>query len=96
MPVLLFVLLAGLFAIAAWSQEELDSEPDASVRPEAATVRPEAATVQPETEDEADVADDEQDEVVVDDEYYQDVDDEDFRPSEDVPADQSIAFPTDI
>ncbi len=86
---LLIFLLLGLFAIAAWSQEEIDSEPDASVRPE-------AATVQPETEDEADAADDEQDEVVVDDEDYQDVDDKDFRPSEDVPADQSIAFPTDI
>ncbi len=37
-----------------------------------------------------------EEEVVVDDEYYQDADDEDFRPSEDIPADQSIAFPTDI
>jgi hypothetical protein len=36
------------------------------------------------------------DEPIVDDEYYQDVDDEDFRPSEDIPADQSIPFPTDI
>ena len=86
---LLIFLLAGLFAIAAWSQEELDTEPDD-------TVRPEATTVQPEAEADADAADDEQDEVVIDDEYYQDVDDKDFRPSEDIPADQSIAFPTDI
>ena len=35
-------------------------------------------------------------EPVVDDEYYQDVDDKDFRPSEDIPADQSIPFPSDI
>ena len=35
-------------------------------------------------------------EPVVDDVFYQDVDDKDFRPSEDIPADQSIPFPTDI
>jgi hypothetical protein len=39
---------------------------------------------------------DEADEPIVDDEFYQDIDDEDFRPSEDIPADQSIPFPTDI
>lgn len=31
-----------------------------------------------------------------DDESYRDIDDKDFRPSEDIPADQAIAFPTDI
>ncbi len=77
---LLMILLIGMFAVVAWSQEDLDAEAD--------------ETVQPETEDEAEA--EEQDEKVVDDEYYQDVDDKDFRPSEDVPADQSIAFPTDI
>jgi len=77
---LLMILLIGLFAVAAWSQEDLDAEAD--------------ETVQAETEDEAEA--EEQDDNVVDDEYYQDVDDKDFRPSEDVPADQSIAFPTDI
>lgn len=30
------------------------------------------------------------------DENYVDADDDDFRPSEDIPADQSIPFPTDI
>ena len=39
---------------------------------------------------------DEADEPIVDDEFYQDVDDKDFRPSEDIPADQSIPFPSDI
>ncbi len=77
---LLMILLIGLFAVAAWAQEDPDAEID--------------ETVQPETEDEAEA--EEQDENLVDDEYYQDVDDKDFRPSEDVPADQSIAFPTDI
>ena len=77
---LLMILLVGLFAITAWSQEDLGGEADDNVQPEA--------------ENEADV--EEQEDVVVDDEYYQDVDDKDFRPSEDIPADQSIAFPTDI
>ena len=77
---LLIILLVGLFAITAWSQEDLGGEVD--------------DTVQPELEDEAEL--EEQEDVVVDDEYYQDVDDKDFRPSEDIPADQSIAFPTDI
>ncbi len=77
---LLMMLLVSMFAVAAWSQEDQDAEAD--------------ETVQPQPEDEADV--EEKDEDVVDDEYYQDVDDKDFRPSEDIPADQSIAFPTDI
>ncbi len=77
---LLMMLLVSMFAVTAWSQEDLDAEAD--------------ETGQPQSEDEAD--DEEQDENVVDDEYYQDVDDKDFRPSEDIPADQSIAFPTDI
>ena len=34
--------------------------------------------------------------VNVDDGSYLDEDEEDFRPSEEIPADQSIAFPTDI
>ncbi|MDH4125594.1 MAG: hypothetical protein OEW64_00340 [Gammaproteobacteria bacterium] len=35
-------------------------------------------------------------EPVMDDVFYQDIDDKDFRPSEDIPTDQSIPFPTDI
>ncbi|HEX5787147.1 MAG TPA: hypothetical protein VFY03_03125, partial [Woeseiaceae bacterium] len=31
-----------------------------------------------------------------DDESYLDIDEEDFRPSEEIPTDQSIPFPTDI
>ena len=31
-----------------------------------------------------------------DDESYRDIDDRDFTPSEEIPADQSITFPTDI
>jgi len=36
------------------------------------------------------------DDVNVDDGSYLDQDDEDFRPSEEIPADQAIPFPTDI
>ena len=79
---LLMILIIGMFAVAAWAQEDLDAEAD--------------ETVQPETGDEAEAEADEQDDNVDDDEFYQDVDDKDFRPSEDIPADQSIAFPTDI
>lgn len=36
------------------------------------------------------------DAVESDDESYLDIDEEDFTPSEEIPADQSITFPTDI
>ena len=80
--ILLMILLVGLFAMPAWSQEDAGSEA--------------SDTVQPETEEETVAEVEEPEETVVDDEYYQDVDDKDFRPSEDIPADQSISFPTDI
>ena len=41
-------------------------------------------------------SDEAEDDSVVDEEFYQDADDEDFVPTEDIPADQSIPFPTDI
>lgn len=67
----------------AWSQDESANE-----------------TPTEEAEDPADDADAETDAVnevlETDDESYRDIDDEDFTPSEEIPADQSIAFPTDI
>jgi septal ring-binding cell division protein DamX len=44
------------------------------------------------------VADEDADEDAedVDNESYADAEEDDFRPSEDIPADQSIPFPTDI
>jgi len=69
----------------AWSQDESSNE-----------------TPTEEAEDPAnDAADDAETDVVnevleTDDESYRDIDDEDFTPSEEIPADQSIAFPTDI
>ena len=67
----------------AWSQDESANE-----------------TPTEEAEDPADDANAETDAVnevlETDDESYRDIDDEDFTPSEEIPADQSIAFPTDI
>jgi hypothetical protein len=52
------------------------------------------AGVTEETQVEAEEADIE-DDTDLDEQTYSDADD-DFRPSEEIPADQSIAFPTDI
>ena len=78
---LLLMTLAVTLLASAFAQEE--TEPPAEDAESADVAQP--------TED-ADEADDS----VVDDEFYQDADDEDFRPSEDIPADQSIPFPADI
>ena len=82
----LMILLSIMVALSAWAQDEADSGTKELEQTESET-EPEA---EPEAEPE------EPEEPAVDDEFYQDVDDEDFRPTEDVPADQSIAFPTDI
>jgi hypothetical protein len=47
-------------------------------------------------DDSAETAPDEDETPEVDDESYIDAEDEDFRPSEEIPTDQSIPFPTDI
>ena len=49
-----------------------------------------------ESAQEADDANAEPQRVETDDDSYRDIDDEDFTPSEEIPADQSITFPTDI
>ena len=41
-------------------------------------------------------ADSEDEELVIDSESYADIEEEDFRPTEEIDADQSIPFPTDI
>jgi hypothetical protein len=86
---MLFVLSTVFGSFAAAQEVELDEpiETEATEVTEAPSAADEP--VEPVEPDEAA-------EPVVDDEYYQDVDDEDFRPSEDIPADQSISFPTDI
>jgi hypothetical protein len=56
-----------------------------------------AATESPETEEAADdVADEAIDEQGLDVQGFEPEDDDDFVPTEDIPADQSIPFPTDI
>lgn len=57
---------------------------------------------EPEPDDSAETAEptvvEDSDSTVVetDDESYLDIDEEDFTPSEEIPSDQSITFPTDI
>ena len=83
---LLAVALITILAVTAWSQDT--GTPDESESEEQVT-----------TQDVAAVADEEEeaiDETGLDDESYADIEDDDFRPSEDIPADQSIPFPTDI
>lgn len=79
---LLIMAFAVTLLASAFAQEE--TEPPAEDA--------EAAEVSQPTES----ADEADEPVVDDDEFYQDADDEDFRPSEDIPADQSIPYPTDI
>jgi hypothetical protein len=74
-------MLAAIFlTTAAWSQEEQAANDEA---PEA-----EASIEEPEETEEID-------ETGLDEQVYDDLDD-DFRPSEEISTDQSIAFPTDI
>ncbi len=82
----LMILLSIMFALSAWAQQDTDTGVQETEPPESAS----------ETTSEAEIEIEDPEEVVIDDEFYQDVDDKDFRPSEDIPADQSIAFPTDI
>jgi hypothetical protein len=85
-----FTLLIIVFVLSALPGPAMAQEDSESVAEEA---EQDELDSQPEVE----AAEEEpEEEIVVDDEFYQDADDEDFRPSEDIPADQSIAFPTDI
>lgn len=80
-PPLLIIPIAFL-GLSAWALQD-----DASTPPNADdTVAEAESAAEPEAAQEP----------VVDDVFYQDLDDKDFRPSEDIPADQSIPFPTDI
>ena len=78
---LIALLLGTMLAAASWAQ---DADSDEGAEAE-------------ETQVEADDADETEDvdDSDLDEQTYSDADD-DFRPSEDIPADQSIAFPTDI
>ena len=83
-------LLPTLFMALALSQPAWSQETD----PDAADAGGEAVAESP-----AETADDTEDEVDVSDlesESYADAEEEDFVPTEDIPADQAIPFPTDI
>ena len=90
----LLILLSIMFGLSAWAQDESQSGSQELEQAEPETENEVEPEVEPEAEPEAEP--EEPEEPAVDDEFYQDIDDEDFRPTEDVPADQSIAFPTDI
>ena len=78
---LITLLLGTILAAASWAQ---DADTDEGAEAEETQVEA----------DEVDEAED-VDDSDLDEQTYSDADD-DFRPSEDIPADQSIAFPTDI
>ena len=80
---LLTIILGTAFATAAWAQDsgEENDAPDAAEE--------EAEPVSEPVSEQVDDSD-------LDDQTYADSEDDDFRPSEDIPADQSIPFPTDI
>jgi hypothetical protein len=80
------LLIAMALAGASWAQDA--GQDDAGTADTA--VQPAGGPAQKD-DDQADVKDD----ADLDEQGYKDQDD-DFRPSEDIPADQSIAFPTDI
>ncbi len=77
----LAVVVSAAFAASGWAQDVDPPEEEASEEA--------AAEESPEQEPEIDDID-------VNDGCYLDADEDDFRPSEEIPADQSIPFPTDI
>tara|TARA_R110002096_G_scaffold426551_1_gene636498 strand:- start:162 stop:425 length:264 start_codon:yes stop_codon:yes gene_type:complete len=79
---LLVLLIASSGRV--WSQTADDDvpAPDNEVETQVA-----AEETEPEVEPEV---------LETDDESYLDIDDKDFKPSEEIPTDQSIPFPTDI
>jgi len=87
---LMLILSIAVLTLSAWAQ---DGEESATAETESSVAATEAEAG---AETEITREDETAEEPVVDDVYYQDVDDKDFRPSEDIPADQSIPFPTDI
>ena len=75
------LLITFFLSQIAWAQE---TEPDATDADEEPVA--ESTT---DAEEEIDVSD-------IESESYADAEEEDFVPTEDIPADQSIPFPTDI
>jgi hypothetical protein len=79
------LLMALLLSQNGFAQE---AEPDAASADEERAAESATENV-PESEDEIDVTD-------LESESYADAEEEDFVPTEEIPADQAIPFPTDI
>ena len=93
LPTYFALILGASFAVTGWTQEAEES-PDAETQAETSSTD-NLATDNSSTED---LSGEElsAEEIVIDDGSYLDAEEDDFRPSEEVPLDQSIPFPTDI
>jgi len=93
-PVLFRILLPALFALLAGASAVAQDEPAAGEARPAEQAADEPSTKEPADEPrDKESADDDSD---LDDGSYSDAEEKDFVPSEDIPADQAIPFPTDI
>jgi hypothetical protein len=82
LQILLAIVVSLAFAVTGWTQDASSPE---EASEEVETDTRELPAPEPDTED-----------IDVDDGSYLDGEEDDFRPSEEIPADQSIPFPTDI
>ncbi len=87
---LMLISSIAVLTLSAWAQ---DGEESATAETESSV---DVTKAEADAETETTREDETAEEPVVDDVFYQDVDDKDFRPSEDIPADQSIPFPSNI
>ena len=90
---MLTTILAMLLSMNAWSQEE---ERGAETQADPATETENAEEASVEEPAAADEVEDEIDISELEEESYADAEEEDFVPTEDIPTDQAIPFPTDI
>ena len=90
----LIILLSALFlASVSWSQEAQDPAADTEAEASETSETSEAS----ETSETSEASDDEEDDSDLDEQGYAGEEEEDdFIPSQEVTADQSIAFPVDI
>ncbi len=79
---LLALILGAALAATSWAQDSNIADDE---DPGSETQSDELSTTEEATED-----------IEFDEGSYIDAEDDDFRPSEEIPADQSIPFPTDI
>lgn len=91
---LLTLMLSVFIAGPVWAQQSNEQVDGAEVA-DAADLAADEATDETDVDAEAEVEAEEFDEAGLDEQGFSDEDD-DFRPSEVIPTDQSIDFPTDI